>query len=171
MSDDYVYQEPKQPDFGPLPPGDYPFTVAEVQPTYISEAGNFVLPVRLAVGDQGVPVFDSPSAGASSKIGPYDRIAAFLKCINKHVAPGQKPDLSNANLKGARGYLRLKVEIAQQGQLAGKPVNRVHYYILDKDDLNIGSDLVPPDVPRTKTIIVPPPPAAKGGKDPVDLPF
>jgi len=171
MDEGYTYQEPVKPVFGPIPAGDYDFAVTSVNPIYRSKPNNnLVLPVVLAVGPDKTPVYDNPSAGVG-KNGPYDNIAGFLKAIGKNPKPGERPNLSATNLVGARGAARIKIEIAQEGKLAGQEVNKVHYYLWE-DDRKAG-DQEPPDVPRSRPgdgkAIIPPPPAAKG--EPRDIPF
>jgi hypothetical protein len=150
---DYVYHEPVQPTFGPLPEGQYPFQVTDViSEPYTSRNGNTVLPVKLAVGPEKVPLYDNPSAGIG-KAGPYDNIASFLKCIGRNPKSGERADLSKGHLVGARGELMLKVETAQMGRLAGKPVNKVAYYIWKNADgttraiVKAGPDIEPDDIP------------------------
>jgi len=153
MPDEYIYHEPTGPTFsGPLPEGQYPFSVISVEAGYTSKAGNFVLPVKLAVGSDKVHVYDNPSAGVSGKGAPYDNIAAFLKSIRRNPKNGERADLSEKNLVGARGELMLKVEIAQKGGLIGKPVNKVHFYIWNISEKGLA-------------------PAAQGQVDPDNIPF
>jgi hypothetical protein len=153
-TNDYVYHEPVQPNFGPLPEGQYSFIVTDIpSEPYTSRNGNVVLPVKLAIGPNKVPLYDNPSAGKTSKGNQYDIIAAFLKCINRNPGDGQTANLSKQNLIGARGELMLKIEIAKEGTLIGKPVNKVDYYIWNKEP---GAALVP---------------AKQGHVDPDDIPF
>ena len=127
---DYVYHDPVQPSFGPLPEGQYPFTVADIpNEPYTSQKGNYVLPLKLAVGPEKVPLYDNPSAGVTKNGDPYDTIAPFLKAIGRNPKPGERADLSKGNLVGARGEVQLKIEKAAKGSMAGKEVNKVDYYI------------------------------------------
>ena len=156
----YVYHDPVQPAFGPLPDGQYPFVVTDLpNEPYTSKNGNFVLPVKIAIGPEKVPLYDNPSAGLTSKGNPYDNIAAFLRAINRNPKNGERPDLSKGHLIGARGEVMLKQEIAEQGNLKGKPVNKVHYYIWNKETAASGA-LVPAGGP-----------AAQGQVEPDNIPF
>jgi hypothetical protein len=130
MSEDYTYQPSERPDFaGVLTEGEYDFVVTEANEMYRSDKGNLVLPVKLAVGKQRVTVFDSPSAGKDKNGEAYDRIANFLESIGKAPEPGQKANLGRKHLEGSKGRARIKVEVASMGKLAGKDVNKVHYYL------------------------------------------
>src|SRR4029077_5668539 len=55
-----------------------------------------------------------------------DGIAEFLLAINRVPKIGEEPDWQR--LVGAKGKCRLKVEIAAQGSLAGKEVNKVAFF-------------------------------------------
>jgi hypothetical protein len=156
MTEPYIYHDPIQPTFGPLPDGQYSFVVTDVTgDPYTSKSGNFVLPVKLAVGPEKVPIYDNPSAGVTAKGAPYDNIAAFLRAIGRNPKSGQQPNLSKSHLVGARGELVLKTETAQMGALKGKPVNKVHYYVWNKEGHNS---------PATKA-------ASQAQADPDDIPF
>lgn len=123
MTTSYKYNEPSPaPTFGPLPEGEYAFTVLQCGELYTSSAGNTVLPVKLAVGKENAHVFDRPWSGPNG-----DRIAGFLKSCNCAPAAGQEPDWRK--IEGANGRVRLKIEVATAGSMAGKQVNRVNYYI------------------------------------------
>jgi hypothetical protein len=130
---DYVYQEPQGgPAFDLLPEGQYPYIVTGVlSEPYQTNAGNTVLPLKLAVGPGKNTIWDYPSAGKTGGGQPYDNIAPFLKSCGRNPAPGQRADLTERALVGARGICQIKIEIAGGGQLKGKEVNKVHYYIFD----------------------------------------
>jgi hypothetical protein len=129
---DYVYQEPVNPALDLLPEGDYEYTVTGlISQPYTTNAGNYVLPLKLAVGPGKLTMWAYPSVGESKQGNPYDSIAPFLKSCGKNPKPGQRADLSENNLKGARGMCHVKVEIAEAGQMKGKEVNKVHYFIWD----------------------------------------
>jgi hypothetical protein len=154
---DYIYHDPIQPTFGPLPEGQYSFVVLDLPaPPYTSKAGNFVFPVKIGIGPEKVPLYDNPSAGVTTKGNPYDNVAAFLKAIERNPKSGERPNLTKQNLVGARGEVMIKVEIAQKGTLIGKPVNKVHYYVWNKEAAGGNTALVP---------------AAHGQVDPADIPF
>jgi hypothetical protein len=124
----YRYRgEPEQRVFGPLPEGDYQFVVAEIDEPYTNpKSGNDVLPVKLSIQPQGVPVFANPWTGTDKNRVKRDGIAEFLLAINRTPALGAEPDWKR--LVGAKGKCRLKVEIAAQGSLAGKEVNKVAWF-------------------------------------------
>jgi hypothetical protein len=153
MSEDYTYQPSERPDFaGVLTEGDYDFVVTEANEMYRSDKGNLVLPVKLAVGKQRVTVFDSPSAGKNKNGEAYDRIANFLEAIGKAPQAGQKANLGRKHLEGSKGRARIKVEVATMGKLAGKDVNKVHYYISPvsasaSPAVAAGQDNEPDDIP------------------------
>ena len=117
---------PEQRVLGALPEGDYSFVVASVDDIYESKAGNLVLPVKLTIQPQGVPVFANCWAGTDKNGDERDGIAEFLLCVNRVPEIGQEPNWKG--LMGARGKCRLKVEIAQMGALAGKEVNKVAWF-------------------------------------------
>jgi hypothetical protein len=131
MTTVYVFREPESPNFGLLEDGgQYSFTVAELtRELYTSNKGNAVLGLRLAVGPDKVTVFDNPGAGETAAGKPYDTIAGFLRSIGRNPKDGERANLSAANLVGARGECVIKIEVAEQGALKGKKVNRVHYYL------------------------------------------
>jgi len=112
--------------FGPLPPGDYNFAVAECPEPYQKDNGNWVLNVRLSILPGGETVFAPVWSGTDKNGDDRDGIGSFLVAVNRAPKVGQEPNW--AKVVGARGKCRLKVEIAQQGALAGKEVNKVHYF-------------------------------------------
>jgi hypothetical protein len=124
----YRYRgEPEQRVFGALPEGDYMFVVAEIDEPYTNpKSGNDVLPVKLSIQPQGVPVFANPWAGTDKNGEDRDGIAEFLLAINRVPKIGEEPDWKRC--VGAKGKCRLKVEIAAQGSLAGKEVNKVGWF-------------------------------------------
>ena len=130
MSDYRFNDPPPRPAFGPKPEGDYFFMVASIDEPYRSKSGNLVLPVKLSILPDGETVFANPWAGTDKNGEKRDQIAEFLICINRAPSKGQEPDW-NA-LAGAKGKCRLTIEIAQQGTLAGKEVNKVHYFYTPK---------------------------------------
>jgi hypothetical protein len=124
----YKYQgPPEQRVFGPLPEGEYPFIVAMADPPYEKDNGNLVMSVKLTILPDNVPVFCNPWQGTDRNGEAHDQIAEFLLAINRVPAIGTEPKW--AQLVGARGRCRLTTEEAQQGKLAGKLVNKVHYWI------------------------------------------
>jgi hypothetical protein len=122
----YRFKEPPaRPTFGPLPEGDYGFTVASCDEPY-EKNDKWILPVKLAIQPDGTPVFANPWSGVDKNGQERDGIAEFLISVNRAPKAGQEPDW--AKIIGARGRCRLKVEIAQMGQLAGKEVNKVGWF-------------------------------------------
>lgn len=127
----YRFQKPPpRPAFGPLAEGDYQFVVAECDEPYESKAGNQVLPVKLTIQPDGTPVFDNPWAGTDKNGAERDGIAEFLLAVNRAPKPGQEPNWRS--VVGAKGKCHLKVVIAEQGNLAGKEVNKVAWYFVPK---------------------------------------
>jgi hypothetical protein len=124
----YRYRgEPEQRVFGALPEGDYMFVVAEIDEPYTNpRSGNDVLPIKLSIQPQGVPVFANPWCGTDKNGEDRDGIAEFLLAVNRAPKIGEEPDWQR--LVGAKGKCRLKVEIASQGALAGKEVNKVAWF-------------------------------------------
>lgn len=127
MSSNYRYGgEPEQRVFGALPAGDYSFSVVEAREPYESKAGNIVLPLRLTILPDGLTLFSNPWCGTDRNGEKRDGIAEFLLCINRAPKVGQEPDWKR--LTGAKGKCTLRVKIAEQGALAGKEVNEIHYF-------------------------------------------
>jgi len=123
--------EPPTRTFGALPEGDYSFVVATADEPYTNpKSGNLVLPVRLNILPEMVPVFANPWCGETSNGEHRDGIAEFLLAVNRAPKVGEEPDW--AKLVGARGKCHIKVEIAQAGTLAGKEVNKVGWFIRPK---------------------------------------
>lgn len=130
MSEKYQFNEPPpRPESGPLPEGDYSFVVAESDEPTKNAKGNWVMRLRLSIQPSGQTVFANPWAGVDKNGEKRDQIAEFLICVNRAPKPGQEP---NWNLVGAKGKCRLTTEIAQLGALAGKEVNKVHYFYTPK---------------------------------------
>jgi hypothetical protein len=137
---EYRYRgAPEERAFGPLEPGDYNFVVSDVTEPRRSEAGNLVLGVKLSIQPSGQIVFANPWQGMTSSGEDRDDIAAFLHAINRIPKIGEEPRWQQ--LVGARGRVRLKVEIAQQGNLAGKSVNKVAFFHRPKQ---VGPTAEPP---------------------------
>ena len=132
MSNYRFQKPPPRPEFGPLPEGDYSFVVTEADESYMSEKGNEVLPLKLAIQPNGVPVFANPWARTEKSAiqDGRDQIAEFLLCVNRVPKEGEEPNWKG--LIGAKGKCRLTTEKAQQGALAGKEVNKVHYFYTPK---------------------------------------
>ena len=112
--------------FGPLPQGDYNFVVAECPEPYQKESGNWVVNVRLNILPNGETVFAPVWSGVDKNGDVRDGISEFLIAVNRAPAVGAEPNW--AKVTGARGKCRLKIEIAQQGALAGQEVNRVAFF-------------------------------------------
>jgi hypothetical protein len=131
---DYKFREPPaRPVFelGPLTEGDYSFTVVECGEPYRSKAGNLVLPLRLRIEPSGISVFSHPWQGVDKNGEERDQISEFLLCINRAPDIGREPDWPS--IRGAKGMCYLRSKIAEQGALAGKPVNVVHYFHTPKE--------------------------------------
>jgi hypothetical protein len=112
--------------FGPLPAGDYAFRVMECGEPYQKTNGNWVLSVRLFIQPGGETVFASPWSGTDKNGEQRDGIGDFLLAVNRAPARGSEPNWKR--VVDARGKCRLKVEVAQQGALAGKEVNKVAFF-------------------------------------------
>jgi hypothetical protein len=130
---EYKYQgAPEQRVFGALPAGDYAFVIAEViREPYRATSGNLVLSLKLTILPDGVPVFWNGWCGIDKNGEDRDQIAELLLAVNRIPKVGSEPDWQR--LVGAKGKCRLKVELAQQGALAGKEVNKVHYFYRPKE--------------------------------------
>jgi hypothetical protein len=123
----YIFRgEPEQRVFGALPEGDYNYTVSECGAPYQKDNGNWVLAVKLAIQPSGTTVFANPWMGTDKNGEARDGIAEFLVSCNRAPKPGTEPAWTK--IVGARGRVRLKVEIAQMGSLAGKEVNKVGWF-------------------------------------------
>lgn len=116
--------EKRRGAFGPLAAGDYDFEVLDCQEPYQKANGNWVLKVRLSI--EGQTVFDQPWSGETTQGEARDGIGQFLLAINR--APGVGEVCDWHRVQRAHGRCRLKVEVAQQGSMAGKEVNRVQFY-------------------------------------------
>ena len=126
MNKSYVYRgAPEARVFGPLPEGDYSFVVSSADEPYFKN-DKWILAVKLTIQPQGIPVFANPWSGTDRNGEDRDGIAEFLLAINRAPAPGDEPEWGR--LIGAKGKCRLKVEIAAQGSLAGKEVNKVAWF-------------------------------------------
>lgn len=162
---------PEQRVIGPLAPGDYAFQVAEIGEVYESGAGNLVLPVKITILPQSVPVFANCWTGTDRNGDERDGIAEFLLCVNRAPKVGEEP--SWKSIPGAKGRCRLKVETAQQGALAGKEVNKVAFFHRPKEvgpATEVKQDFSSQEVAEQKTQ----PNKAAGGPnkfEPDDIPF
>jgi len=152
----YRFKEPAARQMvGPLPKGDYNFRVTNCDEPYESKAGNQVLPLALEVEEH--KVFANPWTGTTKDGEERDGIAEFLLCVNRAPAVGSEPDWKR--LVGASGRCRLKVEIAQQGALAGKEINKVQFFHRPKQI----------DTKATQATVRPAP--KQVSNDPDDIPF
>jgi hypothetical protein len=123
----YIYHgEPGSRVFGVLPDDDYSYIVAECGTPYQKDTGNFVLGIKLAIQPSGAIVWANPWTGIDRNGEQRDGIAEFLISCNRAPKPGTEPDWKR--VVGASGRLRLKTEVAKQGSLAGKEVNRVAWF-------------------------------------------
>ena len=71
-------------------------------------------------------VFANPWTGETAQGEHRDGIAEFILAINRAPSIGEEPDWSR--MMGAHGRVRLKVEVATQGVLAGKEINNVAFF-------------------------------------------
>jgi len=148
---------------GPLPEGDYNFRVTSADEPYESKAGNQVLPLELDVDEH--KVFANPWTGTTKDGQERDGIAEFLLAVNRAPAVGAEPDWKR--LVGAKGVCRLKVEIAQQGALAGKEVNKVQFFHAPKQVDKVTREYKQAQAAtRSKAQ-----PGGGAGTDPDDIPF
>lgn len=131
MTEQYIYKGP--PDervFGAIPEGDYGYIIAECDPPYWKN-DKWILSVKLIIEPSKIYVWANPWSGKTSSGEERDGIGELLCSCNKAPKPGTSPNWKA--VIGARGRCRLKVEIAQMGALAGKEVNRVHYFYRPKE--------------------------------------
>lgn len=125
MSMRYIYQGPPEARvFGALPAGDYAFRIASAEEPYFKNE-KWILTLKLIIEPTGYTVYYRPWSGTDRNGEARDGIADLLLAVNRVPARGTEPDWEK--LVGARGKCRLKTEIAQQGTLAGKEVNAVHW--------------------------------------------
>src|ERR1700679_1303862 len=103
----YVYREPEERKYEPIPEGDYQFSVESIEATYTNDRGTFILPVEIHLTGTDRKIKSWLSAGISDK-GPFDMIAPFLKSIRRNPAAGEEPDFSSRNLLGASGVAHVK---------------------------------------------------------------
>jgi len=130
----YQYQEPREPEFEPLPEGEYPFTVEDIGATYNNDKGTFILPVEIHLNDTNRTIKQWLSAGISAKGKPFDMIAPFLKSIRRNPAIGEEPDFSSRNLVGASGvcYVIEEEYTGDNDKYRGKMFPKVSDWIYDK---------------------------------------
>jgi hypothetical protein len=109
-------REATQQTFGPKPPGDYAFVVTECSdgPT-LSPNNNWVLNVRLAIGEDRSTVFDNPwsrSEQSETQDG-RDGIGQFLIAINMAPTGDKQPNWKGC--VGKKGRCKIKIEKDQNG--------------------------------------------------------
>jgi hypothetical protein len=129
MSNAYKFSGGSEPKgfSGLLKPGDYGFQVQDFTGPYQKETdGKWVVKLRLSILPEGQTVFSSAWTGTDRNGENRDGIGDFLISINRAPPPGAQPDWEH--IIGAKGRCRLKIEVAQQGKLAGKEVNRVAFF-------------------------------------------
>jgi hypothetical protein len=164
----YIYRgEPESRVFGPLPQGDYSFVVSTADEPYFKN-DKWILAVKLTIQPQGIPIFANPWSGIDRNGEDRDGIAEFLLAVNRAPAPGDEPEWGR--LIGAKGKCRLKVEIAAQGSLAGKEVNKVAWFHRPKQ---VGPTAEQPPSSYSPAEVNKAAQAAAGGDDlePDDIPF
>ncbi len=116
-------------------------------------------------------MFANPWCGTDKNGEKRDGIAEFLLAVNRVPKIGEEPDWKR--LVGAKGKCRLKVEIASQGSLAGKEVNKVAWFHRPKQVGPTAEQPPPsysePEVKKAAKAAQ----AAAGGDDlaPDDIPF
>ena len=155
---DYRFSQPSAPPaLGPKPEGDYHYVVTSCDQPY-SKNDKFILPVKLSIAPDNMPVFANPWTGETRDGEFRDGIAEFLISCARAPKVGQEPDW--AKVVGAHGTVHLKVEVAAQGALAGKPVNKVGWFHRPKQSSRQSQ---PESEPVPKTSAAPP--------EPDDLPF
>jgi len=160
MTDTYQFAGGEQGKaFGPLPPGDYAFTVAECGEPYLKENGHWVLKIRLAIEPGGETVWAQPWSGETSTGETRDGIGQFLICCNRAPALSTAPDWEK--VAGARGKCRLKVEKAQAGALEGKERNAVAFFHAPKE-VGPAREGLPPKLQKMKQ---------EADEEPTDIPF
>jgi hypothetical protein len=103
-------------NFGPLPPGDYTFSVLSADPEYKND--KWILHLKLAIHPGGDWVWAHPWSGTTSSGDERDGVGDFLLAINHAPAIGKEPAWDE--LIGARGRVRLKLETAPEA-FGGKP--------------------------------------------------
>lgn len=131
MPEHYIYKgAPPERVFGALPEGDYGYIIAECDPPYWKN-DKWILSVKLIIEPSKIYVWANPWSGKTSSGEERDGIGELLCSCNRAPKPGTSPNWKA--VVGARGRLRLKVEIAQMGTLAGKEVNKVHYFYRPKE--------------------------------------
>lgn len=142
MTTEYQYDptpstRPAVANFGPLPEGDYDFTVipndfSDSNKPVLNKNSRWVLNIKLAVGPQKNHIFYSPWSGTDRNGEKRDQIAEFLRAVGKAPAPGKDPDWDN--MIGARGKVHLKCETETyaQSKMFGKEVNKVAYVLAPK---------------------------------------
>ena len=131
MSSIYRFHKPleRQASFGPLPEGDYNFTVSECGEPY-EKNNKIIVEVKLSIQPDGVPVWAHPWTGRDKNGNDRDGIAEFIVAINR--APREGEDVDWDKVIGARGRCRLKQEEAQGGTHKGQMVNKVGWFIAPK---------------------------------------
>lgn len=134
----YTYNEPVENEYEPLPEGDYPFTVEEIEATYNNDKGTFILPVTIRLTDTNRTIRAWLSAGISSKNKPFDMIAPFLKCIRRNPAIGEEPDFSSRNLIDASGVAHICEEpySGDDPKYKGKSFPAVKFWVYDREQAN-----------------------------------
>jgi hypothetical protein len=112
----------------PLPAGNYDFEILDYTGPYRNVNGRFVLKLELQI--EGRRVFDQVWSGKTSAGEPRDGIGDLLRAVNCAPPEGEEPDWPK--LIGSLGRCRLKVAVAEAGASAGKPINRVGWYLAPK---------------------------------------
>jgi hypothetical protein len=136
----YKFREPVvRPVFGPLPDGDYGYTVSECGGPY-RKNDKWILSVKLAIQPDGTPVWANPWQGQTSAGEERDQIAEFLVSCNRAPKVGEEPDWDE--VVGARGRCRLKQEKAEMGALKGQMVNKVAWFHAPKQVGSIAEERV-----------------------------
>ena len=122
----YVFNDPPSQETRALQPGDYNFKVLSCDAPYKSDAGNWVLPLKLVILPAHVTVYANPWCGTNKHGEKRDGIGDFLLAVNRVPRTGEEPNWGLA--VGAQGRCHLKVEVAQCGRFSGHRINVVGWF-------------------------------------------
>src|SRR5262245_58194880 len=155
--------------FGPLPPGDYSFSVTECGEPYQKDTGNWVLQVRLSIQPGGETVFATPWSGVDRNGEERDGIGEFLLAVNRAPKVGDEPQWRK--VVGVKGRVRLKIETATQGALAGKEVNKVVFFHKPKEIKQPHPSFTEAEIEKSQTAIAKVLGIEADEVEPDDIPF
>jgi hypothetical protein len=163
----YTYQEPEEKSFEPLPKGEYPFILLEVNAmTTTQKTGHSMLPVKFEFqgpDDHKVHVYENFvfSDAAAWKINQ------FLKCIcGGSIDPGRKVDFESPDfikwMMKQTGTARLSIERVQ-GKTKDYDRNKIEAFLYDKPAVKGATVSTPPAKAQ--------PPSAPVEQEEDDIPF